>query len=184
MKRRVDQEYIAYAEFCAEEREKLNLEMRESFWGDSISENFVKQSIPRLTTVAAISKEYSKYSRNRALKNIALKIADDAESALQALQAIGDCCIKLGNSRAELDAYLRGAVELTAQLSQIRSGGADIDCQYVELMLLLLHNVGELSRLTLNFELCQDLVPLLERIASAEEEYTEELRYIGRGLGC
>lgn len=154
---------------------------------DSISHNFIVQMIPHHRAAIEMSKNILKYTENTTLRSIALNIIEAQTKSIENMQCIESKCSKLCGSRQELCRYQGRTEEIMqvmfAEMKCARVSNR-ISCSFMWEMIPHHEGAVRMSMNTLNYDICPELVPILQAIITSQKRGIEQMRQLQRRIGC
>lgn len=166
----------------------------EMIWGmtsaelnDSISHNFIVQMIPHHRAAIEMSKNILKYTENAALRSIASNIIEEQTKSIENMLSIEDKCSRKCNSRADLCRH-QGRTEQIMQImfSEMKCARAtnQINCNFMWEMIPHHEGAVKMSMNTLKYNICPELVPILQAIITSQKRGIEQMRQLEQRIGC
>ncbi len=138
---------------------------------DSISHNFIVQMIPHHRAAIEMSKNILKYTTCIPLQNIAANIIDEQTKSIENMRNILNNCSKVCNCERDLMLYKRKfnmiIQNMFAKMKNAKSTNS-INCNFMWEMIP--HHCGavEMSTLTKGFDICPELIPILDAIIKSQ----------------
>ncbi len=161
-------------------------EMDSARLGESISYNFIVQMIPHHQAAIDMSKNLLKYTNFVTLEDIAERIIKEQTQSIENMEAIKEQCREKTNTPQELGAY-QNAIQNIKRIMFSEMGNAyttnSIDGDFMREMIP--HHMGavRMSRITLEYPICPELVPILEAIIASQERGIIQMQQLLR-CGC
>ncbi len=152
---------------------------------DSISHNFIVQMIPHHEMAIHMCKNLLQYTTNIALQNMAHDIIMEQRESIRKLQQCLQNCSKLQNPPTQVSHYQQHYAKVTdtmfCQMEQACQGN-DIDANFCREMIP--HHLGalEMCQNVLQFDICDELCPIIESILVMQMKGVKELQCILRSL--
>lgn len=178
----VTQDYLAAYRCILEE---MIRKMRSAAQKDSISYNFIVQMIPHHEAAIEMSRNLLKYTTFVPLQDIALSIIEEQTRSIENMQDVLCSCCELRNSERDLCRY-QNRLELILQTMFHRMKEAcavnSLNINFIREMIP--HHMGavEMSKATLQFEICSGLRPILKAIISSQEKGIMQMQQLLRCL--
>lgn len=155
---------------------------------DSISHNFIVQMIPHHAAAIEMSHNLLQYTTLVPLQNIASDIIVEQTKSIENMQNILDCCSKQRNTRCDVHLYQRNVHRITQmmffQMQNARSTN-NINANFMREMIPHHQGAIRMSKNALHFDICPELIPILQAIISSQENGVQEmerlLKKISRG---
>ena len=162
---------------------------------NSISHNFIVQMIPHHE--AAIEptegeilfkgENILKYTSNDSLQNIASNIITEQTTSIENMLSIKKNCSCLVNQRQELQLYQTKINQVMQTMySNMRRACStnQINCNF--LWEMIPHHEGAvlMSEITLQFNICPELKPILDSIISSQKKGISEMQHLLHCLEC
>lgn len=166
----------------------------EMIWGmtsaelnDSISHNFIVQMIPHHRAAIEMSKNILKYTENATLHSIASNIIEEQTKSIENMLSIEDKCSGKCNSKTDLCRH-QGRTEQIMQImfSEMKCARAtnQINCNFMWEMIPHHEGAVKMSMNTLKYNICPELVPILQAIITSQKRGIEQMRQLERRIGC
>lgn len=166
----------------------------EMIWGmtsaeleNSISYNFIVQMIPHHQAAIEMSKNILKYTENTSLRSIASNIIEEQTKSIENMLSIEKKCGMQCNSRQDLCRY-QNRMEQIMQImfSEMKCARAtnNINCNFMWEMIPHHEGAVKMSKNTLRFNICPELVPILEAIISSQTKGIEQMKQLQCRIGC
>lgn len=166
----------------------------EMIWGmtsaelnDSISHNFIVQMIPHHRAAIEMSKNILKYTENAALCQIASGIIEEQTKSIENMERIQAGCSRRRNARQELCRYKSKTEQIMqVMFSEMKCARAtnQINCNFMWEMIPHHEGAVKMSMNALRYDICPELVPILQAIITSQEHGIEQMRKLQRHLGC
>lgn len=151
---------------------------------NSISHNFIVQMIPHHRAAIDMSKNLLQYTTDIPLQNIALSIIDEQTKSIADMQDILPCCMRHLNYRQELFAYQQRMNQIMQHMfAQMDDAEPDNDINISFMREMIPHHMGaiEMSKTTLQYSICPELVPILNAIITSQEKGVEQMSELLKG---
>lgn len=151
---------------------------------DSISGNFIMQMIPHHMAAIEMSANILKYTENPELKRIASNIISSQKESIENMRKAQECCTAVQNTACDLKQYQKCFEQITnTMFSQMRCAreGNSVDADFLREMLPHHEGAVRLSKNALRYDICAQLIPILERIISSQCRGIEEMKHL---LSC
>lgn len=160
--------------------------MTEAPLTDSISHNFIVQMIPHHRAAIEMSQNLLKYTTNIPLQNIAAGIITEQTKSIAEMQKIQHFCARLCNCERDLQLFQRKTDQIMRTMFDRMENARttnNINANFMREMIP--HHMGavEMSRNTLQYEICQDLVPILDSIITSQERGIRQMQQLLRNIG-
>lgn len=153
-------------------------------WTESISYDFIIQMIPHHRAAIEMSRNLLQYTTNVSLQNMAENIIEEQMRGIEQMQAAMACCSQLCNSEQEQCLYRRRVDQIMDTMFMEMGRACECNCIDHDFMKEMIpHHEGavRMAENALKFELCPELVPILERIIRSQRRGIGEMR---RMMGC
>lgn len=154
---------------------------------DSISHNFIVQMIPHHMAAIEMSKNILEYTENDTLCKIALDIIREQRISIENMLCIEDKCSELCNSRRNLYCYQNRMEQIMqVMFMEMKCARATnrISCNFMWEMIPHHEGAVKMSMTTLQFQICPELVPILESIIKSQKKGIQQMRQLLRCIGC
>lgn len=139
---------------------------------DSISHNFIVQMIPHHQAAIRMSENLLKYTTFIPLQDIALQIISEQTKSIADMQNTECSCSKITNSERDLCLYERRTNQiLNNMFEKMRTACSDNDVNGNFMREMIPHHEGavEMSQNTLQYDICPELIPILEAIITSQK---------------
>lgn len=149
----------------------------------SISHNFIVQMIPHHQAAIEMSKNILQYTTNIPLQNIALNIISAQTRSIENMEAVLCSCTKLENCERDICLYQRRTEQiLQTMFSQMGTACAanQINADFIREMIPHHEGAIQMSKNALQYEICPELVPILQAIISSQEEGVKKMQRLLR----
>lgn len=165
----------AYYEILSE----MQSQMTSVKFDSSISENFIKQMLPHHRAAIKMSEELLKYTENISLQNIALNIISEQTQSIENMESVEAICSRTEDNASNLNKYRRKNTDiLNNMFTNMRKARAcnSIDISFMHQMIP--HHLGAIGMAenTLCFEICSELVPILDSIITSQKKGVCQMR--------
>lgn len=167
--------------------DKMTAAMTSAELNDSISHNFITQMIPHHRAAIEMSRNILKYTTSIPIQNIASGIISEQTKSIENMLAVKAKCSEIKNSEQEICLYSRRVDMIMRKMFTDMGNAAisnEINCDFMREMIP--HHLGavEMSENALKFNICQELVPILEAIISSQKKGITEMRALLRMMCC
>lgn len=154
---------------------------------DSISHNFIVQMIPHHEAAIEMSKNVLKYTDNKELTEIAKGIITEQTKSIKNMKKILDECSGLTNPCQTVKDYTFNTNNIMKTMfSGMKSAYTSnrINCNFMREMIP--HHMGavRMSKNALRFNICHELVPILNAIIKSQEKGICEMKSLLQKLNC
>lgn len=166
--------------------EKMIQGMTEAELTDSISHNFIVQMIPHHRAAIEMSRNILKYTTCVPLQEIAEGIITEQTRSIENMEAILCTCGEKLNAQS-VSRYQHRVGRIMSTMFE-RMGSAcetnNIDADFMREMIP--HHCGavEMSENALCYEICPELVPILEAIITSQRRGIRQMRALLDSMGC
>lgn len=148
---------------------------------NSISHNFILQMVPHHEAAIEMSNNILKYTTNIELQNIALNIISTQNQSIQAMLRAFDRCSTIMNQNTDLINYQRAFNAITETMFNDMANAPisnNVNINFINEMIP--HHVGaiNMSRNALRFDLCTELIPILNDIIRFQSEGVQQMRLL------
>lgn len=154
---------------------------------NSISYNFIVQMIPHHQAAIEMSENVLRFTKNPVLRRIAENIISEQSKSIEDMERIkGNCCMQQ-NCREDLCSYqsrTEQIMQVMFQEMQHAKAGNNITCNFMWEMIPHHEGAVRMSENTLQYNICQELTPVLSAIISSQERGIAEMRRLQRCIGC
>lgn len=150
---------------------------------DSISHNFIVQMIPHHEAAIEMSENLLNYTIFVPLQNIAKNIVREQSEGILEMQRILENCDLLKNARCDIMSYKKKFDEISERMFTNMGDSVsvnDINVNYMREMIP--HHMGaiQMSQNALQYKICSDLKPILQRIITSQQQGVKEMRALLR----
>lgn len=154
---------------------------------NSVSHNFITQMIPHHRAAIEMSENILQYTTDLTIEGIAENIICEQTKSIAAMEAALPCCSSMTNSRDSLCRY-QSQIEpvFNTMFRRMETAGAtnDINCCFLREMLP--HHEGAVSfcEITLCYDICPQLQPILEDIITSQKRGICEMEKLLNTMCC
>lgn len=148
---------------------------------DSISYNFIVQMIPHHRAAIEMCQNLLKYTTNIPLQNIACGIIEEQTKSIANMQEIQHFCGRLGNCERDLQLYQRRMDQIMQTMFDRMECARTTNQLNADFMWEMIpHHMGavEMSKNTLQYEICPDLKPILDAIIVSQERGIRQMQQL------
>ena len=139
---------------------------------NSISHNFIVQMIPHHRAAIEMSENILQYTTNLAIEEIAENIICEQTKSIADMEAILSCCGDMTNSRENVCRYqsqIEPVFNTMFRRMQTAKATNDINCCFLREMLPHHEGAISFSEITLCYDICPQLQPILESIITSQK---------------
>lgn len=157
--------------------------MTEAALTDSISHNFIVQMIPHHQAAIEMSQNILKYTSLEPLRHIACGIISEQTKSIANMRRILSGCSELFNSTKDVCLYQWHVTRImNTMFSAMRNACADNNISADFMREMIPHHQGaiRMSKNALNFQICPDLIPILQAIITSQEKGVQEMENLLR----
>lgn len=150
---------------------------------DSISHNFIVQMIPHHMAAIEMSKNVLQYTTFSPLKNIALNIIKEQTKSIEDMKQVLDKCTHLGNKQSDLCSYQKNFTGITnTMFMQMKDASVSNNINRNFILEMIPHHEGaiRMSQNLLNYNVCPDLVPIVQEIIRSQSQGVIEMKHLLR----
>ena len=150
---------------------------------DSLSHNFIVQMIPHHRAAIEMSHNLLQYTTCVPLQDIALNIIEEQTKSIGNMQNILQCCSKVQNSQQEICLYQNAFQQITQTMfSQMENACAanNINADFMREMIPHHQGAIQMSQNVLRFDICPELVPILQAIITSQREGVNKMERLLR----
>lgn len=161
--------------------------MTEADRTNSISRNFIVQMIPHHQAAIDMSQNILKYTTNEPLRDIASGIISEQTKSIQDMRSIECLCGTFVNSERDLCQYQRELCRIMQSMfCKMRGARATNrnNCNFMWEMIPHHQGAIAMSKLTLTYEICSELKPILEAIIASQEKGVAQMKRLLCCIGC
>ncbi len=154
---------------------------------NSISHNFIVQMIPHHKAAIEMSENVLKYTSNDSLQNIASNIITEQTKSIKNMLSIEKNCSCLVNQRTELQLYQTKINQVMQSMFSNMSRACStnqINCNFMWEMIPHHEGAVLMSEITLQFNICPELKPILDSIISSQKKGISEMQNLLHCLEC
>lgn len=155
--------------------------------GDSISHNFIVQMIPHHRAAIEMSENLLQYTTCIPLQNIALGIIDEQTKSIENMQEILCECSGLKNDNDAILAYQHDVNVIIDKMVCGMNSAPNTNRLNANFMWEMIpHHKGAIamSYTALQYDICPELVPILDAIITSQERGVGQMEQILRSIGC
>ena len=154
---------------------------------NSITLDFIKCMVPHHQAAIEMSENILKYTNNPELKNIASGIITEQKKSIENMCSIECICEKPENSEKALNSYEHNMRNIMYKMfcrMENANENNRVNCNFMYEMIP--HHIGavEMSELTLKYDICKQLKPILYAIIRSQKEGIEEMRNLLKCIDC
>ncbi len=160
--------------------------MTEAKLNDSISHNFIVQMIPHHQAAIEMSRNILKYTSLEPLRRIADGIITEQTKSIADMRRILPECSQLFNSTRDICLYQWHITRImNTMFSAMRNACADNQISADFMREMIPHHEGaiQMSENALNFQICPDLVPILQAIIISQKKGVHEMQNLLCSIG-
>ena len=150
---------------------------------NSISHNFIVQMIPHHQAAIEMSKNILKYTTNIPLQNIALSIINEQKQSIENMLDVKDTCSMLSNTKCDLQLYkLKFEKITTTMFSQMENSIVtnNVNSNFIREMIPHHRGAIRMSNNALNYNICNELKPIIYKIIKSQTKGIEQMNSILR----
>ncbi len=154
---------------------------------NSISHNFIDQMIPHHKAAIEMSENILKYTANPTLREIASNIITEQTKSINNMLQIKQECSALTNTQQDLHQYQRNTNKiLQTMFSHMKNARAtnNISCNFMREMIPHHRGAVEMSTNALMFDICSELVPILQAIIKLQKEGIRQMQQLSKEIRC
>ena len=161
--------------------------MTEAELNNSISYNFIVQMIPHHQAAIEMSHNLLQYTTFIPLQDIACNIIEEQTKSIERMQDIQCACGIRKNCSQDLCLYQRRMDQIMQNMFSKMSCAPDtnqLNVNFIQEMIP--HHMGavEMSKTTLQNDICPQLKPILDDIITSQEKGICKMRHLLRQLSC
>lgn len=149
----------------------------------SISHNFIVQMIPHHRAAIEMSQNILQYTTNVPLQNIALNIIREQTQSIENMQEILCTCQELTNNDQDICLYQRRVEQIMLTMfSEMGAAPAanQINADFIREMIPHHEGAIKMSKNALQYDICPQLVPILQAIIISQEEGVRKMQRLLR----
>lgn len=153
----------------------------------SISHNFIVQMIPHHRVSIEMSHNILRYTSNKAIQDMASGIITEQTRSIANMEEILDFCCGYENSMNELNMYQNKMNKIMNNMFRRMNNACvtnQINCNFMREMLPHHEGAVKMSETTLKFDICPQLVPILDAIIVSHERGIMQMNNLMKCLGC
>lgn len=154
---------------------------------DSISYNFIVQMIPHHQAAIEMSENILKYTTWVPLQNIATQIITEQTKSIENMEKIKCTCGQLCNPRQDLCLYQRRVNQIMdtmfCEMEHARSSN-QINGNFLREMIPHHRGAVKLSETTLQYDICDGLVPILNSIIVSQKRGIRQMTELLQCMKC
>lgn len=154
---------------------------------DSVSHNFIVRMIPHHRAAIEMSENILRFTDNCTISRIAADIIDEQTKSIADMEAVLPCCSSLTNTRDVLCRY-RTQIEpvFRTMFSRMQTAGTagSVDCCFLREMLPHHEGAVAFSEITLRYDICPQLKPILDAIIESQERGIRRMQQLLCSLKC
>ena len=154
---------------------------------NSISYNFIVQMIPHHQAAIEMSENVLKYTENVTLRQIASNIIQEQTKSIENMRCIEKMCSRCINTKQDLCRYQERMDQIMQiMFSEMKCARAtnQISCNFMWEMIPHHEGAVKMSQTTLRYNICPELVPVLQAIITSQEKGIEKMRQLEKCIGC
>ena len=139
------------------------------------------QMIPHHQAAIDMCQNLLKYTTNISLQNIALDIISEQTQSIQNMRNILNQCLKINNSPSDLQKYQRQLHIIQKRMFHLMQHAAvsnNINLDFIHEMIPHHQGAIQMSRLTLEYEICPQLRPILQAIIVSQEKGVKQMKHL------
>ncbi|MFR5875328.1 MAG: DUF305 domain-containing protein [Eubacterium sp.] len=167
--------------------DRMIKDMNKAELSNSISHNFIIQMIPHHRVAIDMSNNILKYTTNIPLQNIATGIITEQTISIENMEKIECFCSEFENTPQDLCLYnQRNAHIMNNMFNNMRTALSTnrINCNFMREMIPHHKGAIEMSENALKYDICPDLVPILNSIITSQKRGIKEMSSLLNCLGC
>lgn len=154
---------------------------------NSISHNFIVQMIPHHRAAIEMSNNILKYTTNIPLQNIASGIVTEQTKSIENMEKIECICSEFENTPRDLCLYnQRNEGIMNIMFHNMRNALSTnrVNCNFMREMIPHHRGAVEMSENALQYDICPELVPILNSIITSQKRGIREMSRLLNCLGC
>lgn len=167
--------------------DEMICKMTEAELNNSISWNFIAQMIPHHQAAIEMSQNLLQYTTFIPLQNIACGIIEEQTRSIETMQEIQCSCGMRKNCSQDLCLYQRRMDQIMQNMFSKMSCAPDTNQLNVNFIREMIpHHMGafEMSKTTLQYDICPQLKPVLNDIISSQQKGIRQMQQLLRQPGC
>lgn len=148
---------------------------------DSISHNFIVQMIPHHCAAIEMSQNILRYTHSPILQKIANQIITEQTKSISNMEKALPCCSQLENTRQDVTLYQRQINQImNTMFCEMEYAGDTNQTDTDFLREMIPHHRGavKLSETTLQYEICKELVPILDAIITSQKKGIQQMEQL------
>lgn len=153
----------------------------------SISHNFIVQMIPHHRAAIEMSQNTLPHTQNETLWEIASQIIAEQTKSIENMKSILCSCTRLENPPEAVCRYQRHMNDIMSTMfDRMRRARATrrVDCDFLREMLPHHKGAVEMASITLQSDICPELVPILQAIITSQETGIAQMEALAASLRC
>jgi len=162
--------------------------MTEAGLSKSISYNFMVQMIPHHKAAIEMSRNLLQYTTDIPLQNIALGIIEEQTKSIENMEKILCSCKSLRNCDRSLWQYEQNMdCIMETMFSEMGNAQSTNNINDNFMREMIPHHQGaiKMSELTLQYDICRELVPILNAIITSQKKGVREMQeLLGKRCNC
>lgn len=155
---------------------------------DSVSHDFIVQMIPHHKAAVEMSRNLLKYTTNLPLQDIALNIIKEQTESIANMEKILCSCDKVRNCERILCQYQQKMDHImNAMFCEMKDAPVvnNINENFINEMIPHHKGAVSMSELTLTYDICPDLKPILESIITSQKKGVIQMqKLLKEGCTC
>lgn len=153
---------------------------------ESISENFIVQMLPHHHAAIEMSENLLRFTTNVSLQDIATSIIAEQTKGMEDMKKVLNSCSRVTNCNEDVCLCQRATNQSMQTMFRSMENIPcmnNINTSYIKEMIP--HHLGaiQISRITLQYDIAEDLTPILESIIVSQEQGVKQLQQLLR-CGC
>lgn len=161
--------------------ETMVKKMTEATLSDSVSHNFIVQMIPHHRAAIEMSNNILKYTTDLEVEKIATQIIEEQTKSMEHMQKILPNCKCLTNTKEALCLYQRRMNQIMQTMFSAMGAACatnQLNADFLREMIPHHRGAVEMSRLTLQYPICPELIPILESIIANQERGIMQMQHL------
>lgn len=161
--------------------------MKSAQLSDSISLNFIAQMIPHHQAAIRMSQNLLKYTTYIPLQDIALGIISEQTKSIEDMRKAECACKRPANSEQDLRLYQRRTdLIMEDMFARMKRACSDNNINGNFMREMIPHHQGavEMSENTLQYDICPELVPILEAIITSQKRGIRQMQQLLRCISA
>jgi hypothetical protein len=154
---------------------------------NSISHNFIVQMIPHHKAAIEMSKNILKYTTYMPLQQIAKNIISEQTKSIENMEQVLGFCDTIENNERDLFLYnIRMNQIMNTMFSAMGNAPMtnSLDCDFMWEMIPHHRGAVEMSENALQYNICPELIPILDAIITSQKKGIMEMQQLLRRLDC